>query len=210
MTNGEPVSSAHFNPYDPPSNPLELFDSWFKQAELEEPSNHNAMTVATVDADGRPSARIILLKGFDDGGFTFYTNTLSRKGGALAANPVAALCFYWKSSDRQIRVEGAIIPVTDAEADAYFASRPRGSRIGAWASQQSQPLAQRQILETRVTEFEAKYPGEQVDRPPHWSGYRLVPDRIEFWNQGEFRLHDRLLYTRADPNGAWATEVLYP
>ncbi len=177
---------------------------------MEEPSNHNAMTVATVDADGRPSARIILLKGFDESGFTFFTNTLSRKGDALAANPMAAFCFYWKSSDRQVRLEGAIEPVSDAEADAYFASRPRGSRIGAWASQQSQPLVQRQILETRVAEFEAQYPGEQVDRPPHWSGYRLVPDRIEFWNQGEFRLHDRLVYSRTAPQAPWATEVLYP
>ena len=167
------------------------------------------MALATVDADGRPSARMVLLKGHDARGFVFYTNLESRKGLALAANPHAALLFHWKSLTRQIRIEGAVEPVSDAEADAYFASRARDSRIGAWASDQSRPLKSRAHFLKRVAEFGVRYAVGDVPRPPHWSGFRLVPDRIEFWQDQAFRLHERRVFVR-EASGVWDEGLLFP
>ena len=189
--------------------PFTLFDSWFAEAQASEPNDPNAMALATVDADGRPSARMVLLKGHDAAGFVFYTNLESRKGLALAAHPHAALLFHWKSLKRQIRIEGAVEPVSDAEADAYFASRPRDSRIGAWASDQSRPLKNRAHFLTRIAEFAARYPVGEVPRPPHWSGFRLVPDRFEFWQDQAFRLHERRVFARG-AKGVWEEGLLYP
>lgn len=192
----------------PPSDPLPLFHDWMAAAEASEPNDPNAMALATVDASGRPSVRMVLLKGADAAGFVFYTNLESRKGQELAGNPFAALGFHWKSLKRQIRVEGRVQLVTEAEADTYFASRARASQIGAWASIQSRPLNGRFELEKRVAEYTAKFGLGKVPRPPHWSGFRLVPDRIEFWHDRQFRLHDRFVYLR-DGEG-WAVEHLYP
>lgn len=192
----------------PPQDPFAFFRAWLAEAEGAEPNDPNAMALATVASDGRPSIRIVLLKGLDDRGFVFYTNTESRKGDHLAAHPSAALNFHWKSLRRQVRVEGAVEPVTPAEADAYFASRPRGSQIGAWASAQSRPLDSRATLERRVAELEAAYAGRDVPRPPHWSGYRIVPELFEFWQDREFRLHDRFQYGRA--GDGWTIARLYP
>jgi len=192
-------------------DPFELFREWFAEAEASEVNDPNAMTVATADEDGRPSARILLLKEVDERGFVFFTNTESTKGRQLTVNPFAALCFHWKSLRRQVRVEGAVTAVTDAEADAYYQSRPLGSRIGAWASQQSRPLADRETLMKAVERFEAQYDGKDVPRPPYWSGYRVTPTRVEFWHDGEFRLHDRFLFTRdPDASGGWNVQRLYP
>jgi pyridoxamine 5'-phosphate oxidase len=168
----------------------------------------NAMIVATVSAQGQPSLRAILLKGVDDRGFVFYTNKESRKGGELAANPKVALLFYWKSLGRQIRIEGSVEDVTDAEADAYYHSRPRVSRLGAWASVQSRPLASRTILEERLAEMEGRFPDE-VPRPGYWSGYRVLPETFEFWQDMPFRLHDRTVYRRA-AGGTWEQSKLFP
>jgi len=190
------------------TDPFARFRAWFAEADAQEP-DANAMTVATATADGRPSARTILLKGIDDRGFVFYTNKESRKSAELAASPHVALLFHWKSLARQIRIEGTVEPVTDAESDAYFASRPRISRLGAWASAQSRPLDQRLTLERRLAEYEAKYPGEDIPRPPYWSGYRVIPHSFEFWQNMPFRLHDRTVYTRT-PAGGWAVGRLFP
>ncbi|HKM64009.1 MAG TPA: pyridoxamine 5'-phosphate oxidase [Acidisphaera sp.] len=190
------------------AEPFRHFDAWFAEAGAKEVNDPHAMTLATVGTDGRPSARIVLLKGHDEGGFVFYTNTQSRKGDELAAHPFAALLFHWKSLLRQVRIEGDVQPVTAAEADAYYASRPRLSRIGAWSSDQSRPLSSRSVLEQRVAENEAKYPGDDIPRPPHWSGYRIVPGYFEFWQDMPFRLHDRTTYTRQD--GGWAVGKLFP
>lgn len=167
-----------------------------------------AMVLATVSAEGRPSARVVLLKGFDDRGFVFFTNLESRKGRELQANSFAALCFHWPPLEQQVRIEGRVASVTDAEADAYFASRPRGAQIGAWASRQSQALTTREELEARVRSFEAKFAGSEVPRPPFWSGFRVIPERMEFWQSRASRLHDRTVYTRQ--NNTWVIEKLYP
>ena len=193
-----------------PDNPYDLFDNWFARAQQSEPRDPNAMSVATVAADGMPQVRIVLLKGHDQDGFVFYTNTTSRKGQALAVHPQAALCFFWKSIGCQIRVEGDVVPVTAAEADAYFASRARGSRVGAWASKQSQELSARSELESRVEEFDAKFEGDDVPRPEIWSGYRVKPRRIEFWQEGQFRLHTRVVYTPGADGKGWDRKMLYP
>lgn len=190
-----------------PPDPIQHFQAWLAEAKAGEPNDPNAVALATATSDGMPSVRMVLLKGIDDRGFVFYTNAGSRKGGELAANPRAALLFHWKSLRRQVRVEGAVGSVDPAEADAYFASRARVSRLGAWASEQSRPLPDRGLLERRVAEYDAKYPDE-VPRPPFWHGYRVTPARIEFWQDMPFRLHDRILYTRAG-NG-WQTGRLYP
>lgn len=195
---------------DAPDNPYELFDNWYEHAQKNEPRDPNAMSVATVAEDGMPQVRILLLKGHDENGFVFYTNTTSRKGQALAAAPKAALCFFWKSTGCQIRVEGDIEPVSADEADAYFASRARGSRVGAWASKQSQSLSSRDELAKRVQEFDDKFDGEDVPRPEIWSGYRVKPRRIEFWQEGQFRLHTRVVYTRNEDGTAWDRGMLYP
>ncbi len=191
-----------------PDDPLSLFATWFDEAERGEPNDPDSMALATVDADGAPSLRMVLLKGFDRHGFVFYSNLDSRKGRELAANPRAALLFHWKSLRRQVRIEGPVTPVTDAEADAYFASRPRAHRIGAWASRQSRPLSGRFELEREVARYAAKFHIGAVPRPPFWSGFRLKPRCIEFWRGSAFRLHDRLIYHRAE--AGWTTERLFP
>jgi pyridoxamine 5'-phosphate oxidase len=189
--------------------PLKLFQSWLAEAHELEPNDPTAMTVATADADGAPSARMVLLKDADARGFVFYTNTDSQKGRELDANPRAALVFHWKTLRRQIRVNGAVERVSDAEADAYFASRARGSQVGAWASDQSQLLGGRFELEKRVAKFAAKFGVGTVPRPPFWTGYRVVPARFEFWQDKPFRLHERIIYTRAD-DGGWSTGRISP
>lgn len=190
-------------------NPIELFSDWLVAAEacaaVREPT---AMTLATATSDGKPSARIVLLKHHDSKGFVFYTNFESRKGSELKQNPHAALCFHWEALDRQVRVEGSVSPVEGKEADAYFATRERNKQAGAWASLQSQTLASRPELVTRIAEIEARYEGQAIPRPPHWSGWRLDPASIEFWQQGEFRLHQRDLYTKRA--GGWEHTLLYP
>jgi pyridoxamine 5'-phosphate oxidase len=192
-----------------PADPFARFREWMAEAEATEPADANAMTVATATPDGRPSARIVLLKGVDARGFVFYTNKEGRKATELVANKRVALLFHWKTLARQIRIEGQVEQVTDAEADAYFASRPRISRLGAWASDQSRPLDDRLTLERRLAEYEAKYPGEDVPRPPHWSGYRVLPVGFEFWQNMPFRLHDRTTYTR-NAEGGWTVGKLFP
>jgi pyridoxamine 5'-phosphate oxidase len=188
-------------------DPFDLFDAWFAEAAEAEINDPNAMILATVDAEGMPDARTVLLKGHDSGGFVFYTNLESAKGRELAAAPKAALLFHWKSLRRQVRIRGDVAQVTDDEADAYFASRPRGSRLGAWASDQSRPLSDRGALEARVKEMEERFPDE-IPRPPHWSGFRVTPREIEFWKDGAFRLHDRFVYAR-NVEG-WTVRRLYP
>ena len=192
------------------TDPFSLFAIWFAEARTAEPNDPEAMTLATVAADGQPSARMVLLKGHDARGFVFYTNQQSRKAGELAGTPNAALLFHWKSLRRQVRIEGAVTIVADDEADAYFASRSRASQLGAWASDQSRPLDSRATFEARYAQEEARFAGGEVPRPPHWGGYRVVPDRIEFWSDRAHRLHERRLFTRASSGGDWSEGLLYP
>ena len=190
--------------------PFRLFAAWLKDATGAEPRDPTAMTLATVDADGLPNARMVLLKGADERGFVFFTNTGSQKGRELEAHPKAALVFHWKSSNRQVRVRGQVERVTDAEADAYFATRPKQAQIGAWASKQSAPLESRLAFEKAVAVYAAKYALGEVPRPPFWSGYRIVPLAIEFWQDRPFRLHDRIEFTRETPGAPWSKTRLYP
>ena len=193
----------------PDLDPIALFREWLAEATQREPNDPTAMALATVGADGQPSVRMVLLKGVDERGFVFYTNLESQKGQELAANPRASLLFHWKSLRRQVRVEGEVGGVSEAEADAYFATRPRGAQIGAWASRQSHPLEGRFALERRVAEYTAKFGLGTIPRPKFWSGYRVTPHRIEFWQDRPFRLHDRLVFMHADDD-AWRTDKLYP
>jgi pyridoxamine 5'-phosphate oxidase len=191
------------------ADPFTLFAEWLKAASETEPNDPNAMCLATTTPEGFPSARMVLLKGLDARGFVFFTNQESRKGEELLANPRAALCFHWKSQRRQVRVEGAVEPIAAAESDAYYATRPRLSRLGAWASRQSRPLAGRAELEGALAEAEARFPGEEIPRPGHWGGFRVIPGLLEFWQDMPFRLHDRRLF-HAVPGGGWRTETLFP
>ena len=190
-------------------DPFVLFRDWYDQASNAEINDPNAICVATLNPDGSLSARMVLLKSWDARGFVFYTNFESRKGEALLRNPVAAICIHWKSLRKQIRIEGTVEIVTKEEADTYFQSRKRGSQIGAWASLQSQKLDSRETLEKRVAELEKHYDGQDIPRPAHWSGFRVIPKRIEFWNEGEFRLHDRFVFEKNGTDG-WHKNRLYP
>jgi pyridoxamine 5'-phosphate oxidase len=191
-------------------DPFALFAAWLKEAEASEPNDPNAMALSTVDASGLPNVRMVLLKGLDARGFTFYTNFESAKGREIIGSMKAASVFHWKSLRRQVRVRGPVEIVSDAEADAYFQTRPRGSRIGAWASQQSRPLESRFALEQAVAKVTAKHAIGEIPRPPHWSGFRILPVEIEFWKDGAFRLHDRAKFTRSGEGDAWSQERLYP
>ena len=194
----------------PSADPFTLFSEWLADARRTEINDPTAMTLATIGPSGAPDARIVLLKGQDARGFVFYTNYESRKGEELSADPRATLVFHWKSLQRQIRIDGQVERVTPEEADAYFVSRPRLSKIGAWASDQSRPLAERAELERRLAEAEARFPSDDVARPPHWSGFRVLPHRFEFWREMPYRLHDRLIFSRGAPGQAWSTGRLFP
>jgi len=190
------------------SDPFQLFDQWFTEAREAEINDPEAMALATADASGQPSVRMVLLKGHDPQGFVFYTNEQSAKGEQLSENPKAALLFHWKSLRRQVRIEGTVERVSDADADAYFATRARDSQLGAWASDQSQPLDSRETFEQRFEQVKRQLEGKDVPRPPHWRGYRVIPDRIEFWIDRPYRLHERRLFTLRD--GSWSEGLLYP
>ena len=201
------LTSGDFTAAD---EPFALFAAWLTDAVASEPRDPTAMTLATVDADGMPNARMVLLKGTDERGFVFYTNVESQKGMEMAAHPKAALVFHWKSLNRQVRLRGTVERVTDAEADTYFATRPKQAQIGAWASKQSSPLESRLAFETAVAKYAAKYALGTVPRPPQWSGYRIVPLRMEFWHDRPFRLHDRVEFTRDSLSAPWNKTRLYP
>jgi len=190
------------------SDPFQLFDEWFAEARASEINDPEAMALATVGGDGQPSVRMVLLKGHGPDGFSFYTNEQSSKGEQLSANPRAALLFHWKTLRRQVRIEGGIERVADADADAYFASRARDSQIGAWASDQSRPLDCRETFEQRFDQVKQQFEGQDVPRPPHWRGYRVIPERFEFWSDRPHRLHERRLFTQAE--GSWSEGLLYP
>ncbi|MGO7906339.1 pyridoxamine 5'-phosphate oxidase [Rhizobium leguminosarum] len=190
--------------------PFKLFAEWLKEAELSEPNDPNAVALATVDEDGLPNVRMVLLKGFDEDGFVFYTNFESQKGREILGQKKAAMCFHWKSLRRQVRLRGPVEIVTDAEADDYFKTRARGSRIGAWASRQSRPLESRFALEKAVAEYTARYAIGEIARPAHWSGFRIRPTSIEFWKDQKFRLHDRVEFRRPSPEGEWDKVRMYP
>lgn len=190
------------------TDPFSIFEIWFTEARKTELNDSNAMAIATADASGQPAARMVLLKGHDAEGFVFYTNQESRKSADILANPKAAILFHWKSLRRQIRIEGSLSKVSDATADAYFATRGRDSQLGAWASDQSRPLDSRATFEARFEEVKARFDGQDVTRPPHWSGYRLTPARFEFWQDREHRLHERRIFERNEEN--WTEGMLYP
>lgn len=192
------------------TDPFAAFDAWMAEAKASEPRDPDAMSVATVDADGMPNVRVVLLKEWGPDGFVFYTNRQSAKGRELDGQGKAAFVIYWKSLARQVRARGPVRPVPPAQSDAYFASRPRGAQIGAWASQQSQPLSSRHELKQAVTEMEKKFGNDPVPRPPHWIGFRLVPLSIEFWSGQPYRLHDRAVFTRPSPDAPWSRTRLYP
>jgi pyridoxamine 5'-phosphate oxidase len=211
----KPTRIKQVNPLTPgdlteAEEPFALFDSWFEEARASEPNDPNGMALSTVDADGLPNIRMVLLKGHGPDGFVFYTNTQSQKGQELLGQPKAALLFHWKSLRRQVRIRGPVSQVTEAEADAYFESRPRDSRIGAWASQQSRPLESRFALEKAVASYALKFGVGEIPRPPHWTGFRIAPLYIEFWRDGAFRLHDRIVFRRPAPGEPWAKTRLYP
>ena len=204
---GGPVDDGGIRAGD---DPFSLFDVWMEEAKKSEPNEANAMALATADAEGRPNLRMVLLKGADKDGFVFYTNLESAKGRELAATAHAALCFHWKTQRRQVRVRGSVSAVSEAEADAYFASRPKDSQIGAWASAQSRRMEGRWVFEKEIAKLAAKYALQKVPRPPFWSGFRVMPLEIEFWRDRPFRLHDRLVYRRDSATASWRTERLYP
>ncbi len=204
------MSDTAETPRRPPDEPFEIFREWYAEAKAHELNDPDGMALATVDASGLPDVRMVLMKHFDHEGFVFYTNLESAKGDELAANPKAAICFHWKSLRRQVRVRGPVTAVSEAEADAYFATRPKDSQIGAWASRQSRPLEGRFALEKEVAFYAAKYALSTVPRPSHWSGFRIHPFAIEFWRDRPFRLHERIRYTRETADGAWATDHLFP
>ena len=210
QSQGTPAEAGEGPEFTEATDPFALFSTWMEEAEALEPADPEAMALATVDAEGLPNVRMMLLKGADRNGFAFYTNCESAKGHELAATPKAALLFYWKSLGRQIRVRGAVEPATEAEADAYFATRHRDSRIGACASLQSRPLASRAVLEAEVERLTKNFGDGEVPRPAYWRGYRLVPLEIEFWRSGPFRLHDRIVFRRATPRQPWTKTRLYP
>jgi len=196
------------NDFTEADEPYRLFAAWFAEAEKSEPNDANGLALATVDTDGMPNVRMVLLKGFDESGFVFYTNFESAKGKEILASMKAAMCFHWKSLRRQVRIRGPVELVSKEEADAYYATRARGSRIGAWASKQSRPLESRFALEKAVAEYTLKFAVGEIPRPDHWSGFRLVPRTIEFWHDRPFRLHDRILFSRA--GDGWEKTRLYP
>ena len=207
MKHQTPLTSGDFTAAE---EPFALFEAWLNEATKSEPNDPNAMALATVDLDGLPDVRMVLMKGFDSDGFVFYSHIASQKGLELAANPKAALLFHWKSLRRQVRIRGNVTPVTDAEADAYFATRPKQAQIGAWASKQSQPLESRFAFEQAIAKIAARYVISEVPRPPGWSGWRITPLRLEFWHDRPFRLHDRIEFRRDAPGLPWSKTRMYP
>ena len=205
-----PANALIHGDFTAATDPFALLSQWLAEARTSEINDPEAMALATVDADGLPDVRMVLMKEVDQRGLVFYTNTQSAKGQELMANPKAAILFHWKSLRRQIRVRGPVSVVPEARSDAYFFSRPRVSRLGAWASAQSRPLAARSVLEAAVQDVDARYPGNDIPRPPHWKGYLIEPVAFEFWQDGKFRLHDRILFTRSSPVEDWSTQRLYP